>query len=61
MLLAVLEKNRFKLQNQDVYINLTGGFQNNEPSIDLGIVLAVASSYKVSPMEKIPLCLEKLD
>ena len=51
MLLAVLEKKvGLKLQNQDVYINLTGGFQNNEPSIDLGIILAVASSYKGTPM-----------
>lgn len=47
MLLAVLEKRvGLHIQEQDIYVNLTGGFRNNEPSIDLAIVLAVASSYR---------------
>ena len=32
--------------NQDVYLNIVGGIKINEPALDLGIVLAVASSYK---------------
>jgi len=46
MLLAVLEKrNRIPLGAQDVYINLVGGVRISETAIDLGICLAVASSY----------------
>ena len=32
--------------NQDVYLNIVGGIKINEPALDLGIVLASASSYK---------------
>lgn len=47
MLLAVLEKRvGLQIQNQDVYINIVGGIKINEPSIDLGIAIAVASSFK---------------
>ena len=31
---------------QDVYINIVGGIRVNEPALDLGIILAVASTYK---------------
>ena len=34
------------LGGQDVYLNLVGGIRVNEPSIDLGIIMAVASSFK---------------
>ncbi|MDO4793271.1 MAG: DNA repair protein RadA, partial [Filifactor alocis] len=51
MLLAVLEKRAgFQIQNHDIYVNLTGGFRNNEPSIDLAILIAVASSYRNIPV-----------
>ena len=47
MLLAVLEKRvGLQIQNQDVYINIVGGIKINEPSIDLGIIMAVVSSFK---------------
>lgn len=47
MLAAVLERRgHMKLQNQDIYVNLTGGIRVNEPSIDLGILCALASSLK---------------
>lgn len=47
MLLAVLEKRvGLQIQNQDVYINIVGGIKINEPSIDLGIAVSVASSFK---------------
>ena len=32
--------------NQDVYLNVVSGIRINEPAIDLGIILAAASSYK---------------
>ena len=47
LLIAVLEKKTgFALGSQDVYLNVVGGIRINEPALDLGIVLAVASSYK---------------
>lgn len=47
LLIAVLEKKAgMMLGNQDVYLNVVGGLKINEPSIDLGIMLAAASSFK---------------
>mgnify|MGYP001623754286 FL=1 len=47
LLIAVLEKRAgMMLGGQDVYLNLVGGIRVNEPSIDLGIIMAVASSFK---------------
>lgn len=47
LLLAVLEKRLgLKLYEYDAYINITGGLRINEPALDLGMVLAVLSSYK---------------
>ena len=47
LLIAVLEKKAgFMLGNQDVYLNVVGGIKVNEPALDLGIVLAAASSFK---------------
>ncbi len=47
LLLAVLEKRvGIQLGNCDAYINIAGGIRIQEPAIDLGIVLAAASSYK---------------
>ncbi len=46
LLMAVLEK-RVGLRTgaSDAYVNLAGGMRIEEPALDLGIVLAVASSY----------------
>lgn len=45
LLVAVLEKRaNFQLFNQDAYVNVVGGFKIDEPSADLAIVLAIASS-----------------
>lgn len=45
MLLAVLEKREgMKLSTHDVFVNVTGGLRLIEPSVDLGITMAVASS-----------------
>lgn len=47
LLMAVLEKRSgLQLANCDAYVNLTGGIKINEPAIDLGIVLAIVSSFK---------------
>ncbi len=45
MLLAVLEKRAgFKLGQKDVFLNITGGINVDDPAIDLAVVVAVLSS-----------------
>jgi len=45
MILAVLEKRAgFKLGQKDVFLNITGGIQVNDPAIDLAVVAAILSS-----------------
>ncbi len=47
LLLAVLEKRLgLQLSACDAYVNIAGGIKMNEPAVDLGIVLAMVSSYK---------------
>lgn len=47
LLLAVLEKRLgIQLSFCDAYVNVAGGMRINEPALDLGVVLAVLSSYK---------------
>ncbi len=47
LLMAVLEKRvGLQLQNYDSYVNVVGGIKLNEPSSDLGIIAAIASSYR---------------
>lgn len=47
MLLAIVEKKfGFSFAGEDVYLNVAGGLQIEEPAADLGIVLAVVSSLK---------------
>ena len=47
LLMAVLEK-RLGLQmgNCDAYVNIAGGIKIQEPAIDLGIAMAIVSSFK---------------
>ena len=53
VLIAVLEKRAgMMLGGQDIYLNLVGGIKLNEPSMDLGIIMAVASSFKNMPIAK---------
>jgi len=53
LLIAVLEKKAgLMLSSQDVYMNVVGGLKINEPSIDLGIIMATASSFKNKPIPK---------
>jgi DNA repair protein RadA/Sms len=47
LLLAVLEKRLgFQLMSEDVFINVAGGLEIDEPSADLGVIAAIASSYR---------------
>ena len=47
MLMAVLEKRGgLRLSTYDAYVNIVGGLRISEPAADLGIVLALASSFK---------------
>ncbi|MCI6121350.1 DNA repair protein RadA [Bariatricus sp. SGI.161] len=51
LLMAVLEKRvGLPLSNYDAYVNIAGGMRMNEPAVDLGIVMAIASSYKNKPV-----------
>ena len=53
LLLAVLEKRlNLKLSSADVYVNIAGGIRISEPAIDLGVVMAVVSSYKDKPIDE---------
>lgn len=52
LLLAVMEKRLgLHLSGQDVYVNVVGGMQVDEPAIDLGLVTAVTSSLRESPID----------
>ena len=47
LLMAVLEKRSgMQLASCDAYVNITGGMKIQEPAVDLGIVVAVLSSFK---------------
>ena len=47
LLMAVLEKRLgIPLSEYDAYVNLAGGIRQNEPALDLGIALAILSSYR---------------
>ena len=52
LLMAVLEKRAgLMLAGNDAYVNLAGGMRLNEPAIDLGIIVALVSSFKNVPVE----------
>jgi len=51
ILIAVLEKKAgLILSSQDIYLNVAGGLKVFEPAADLGIALAIASSFKNEPL-----------
>ncbi|MEE2644596.1 MAG: DNA repair protein RadA [Myxococcota bacterium] len=54
LLLAVLEKKAgLDVSGGDVFLNIAGGLRLNEPAIDLGVLIAIASSHidRVIPPE----------
>ncbi len=51
LLLAVLEKRAgFGLGARDVFLNVVGGLTLTEPAVDLGVVVAIASSHSDRPV-----------
>ena len=53
LLMAVLEKKAgFNLGSQDAYVNVVSGMKINEPAVDLGIIITVASSFKNLSIDK---------
>ncbi len=51
LLMAVLEKRLgIPLSEYDAYVNLAGGIRQTEPALDLGIALAILSSYRGIPV-----------
>lgn len=47
LLMAIMEKRLgMQMQNQDAYVNIIGGLKIDEPAADLGVIIAVASSFK---------------
>ncbi len=52
LLMAVLEKKLgLRLADSDSYINVAGGIKVAEPAIDLGLALAIVSSFKNRPLD----------
>lgn len=57
LLMAVLEKRlNMRLSECDAYVNIAGGIKMNEPALDLGIVLAIISSYKERCIDEKTIC-----
>lgn len=57
LLMAVLEKNvGVRLADQDAYINIAGGMKVSEPATDLGLVLAIISSFRNRPIAEDTIC-----
>ncbi len=47
MLCAVLDARAgFDLSGHDIYVNVAGGVRLNEPAVDLGVMLALASAFR---------------
>jgi len=53
LLLAILEKREgLSMAAYDVFVNVAGGVRVDEPALDLGVVVALASSLKEVPADK---------
>ncbi|WP_026974580.1 DNA repair protein RadA [Alicyclobacillus contaminans] len=51
LIMAVLEKRLgLRLQALDAYVNLAGGVRIDEPALDLGVAMAIASSLRDVPL-----------
>jgi DNA repair protein RadA/Sms len=52
LMIAMLEKRAgMQLLGDDVFVNLAGGLEVDEPAVDLGLVTAIASSFRNQPIE----------
>ena len=53
LLLAVLQKHAgLPLDTMDIYVNVAGGLRLSDPAVDLGICLAIFSSLKNIPVNR---------
>ena len=60
LLMAVLEKRAgIHLSGSDAYVNIAGGMKVNEPAMDLGIVMALVSSFRNRPMMENTVCFRR--
>lgn len=51
LLLAVIQKHlQINVMEQDVYINVVGGYRLNDPASDLAVIMAIISSIKKKPL-----------
>lgn len=52
LLVAVLQKRAgLKLGNQDIYVNVVGGFRIKDPGVDLAVCTAITSAYLNKPID----------
>lgn len=52
LLMAMLEKRvGLQLLGDDVFVNIAGGLEVDEPAVDLGVVASIASSFKNAPID----------
>ena len=52
LLIAVMEKRLgFQFAADDVFVNVAGGIDVNEPAADLGVIAAIASSFRNLPVD----------
>jgi len=52
LMIAMLEKRAgMQLLGDDVFVNLAGGLEVDEPAVDLGLVTAIASSFRNQPID----------
>ncbi|HSS21372.1 MAG TPA: DNA repair protein RadA [Pyrinomonadaceae bacterium] len=52
LLMAMLEKRvGLQMSGDDVFVNIAGGLEVDEPAVDLGVVAAITSSFKNTPID----------
>ena len=52
LLMAMLEKRAgLQMLGDDVFVNIAGGLEVDEPAVDLGVVAAITSSFKNIPID----------
>ena len=62
LLVAVLEKRAgLHLTGQDIFVNVVSGIEVSEPAIDLGLAIAIASSFRNKPVSAHTVCFGEID
>ncbi|MDQ3704906.1 MAG: DNA repair protein RadA [Chloroflexota bacterium] len=61
VLTAVLTKRvGLGLSAQDIYVNIVGGLKISEPAVDLGVAVAIASSFREVPVSPEVVCIGEI-